>query len=49
MKVLDKINKKYGRGTIRTAAEGTEQNWVMRRALKSPNYTGDWEELRQVK
>ena len=48
MKVLDKTNRKYGRGTIRTAAEGTERNWAMRRELKSPNYTGDWKELRNV-
>jgi DNA polymerase V len=49
MKVLDKTNKKYGRGMIRTAAESTETTWQMRRDLKSPNYTGDWKDIRRVK
>ena len=49
MKTLDITNRKYGRGTIRMASEGTGKTWAMRRNLKSPNYTGDWEELRQVK
>ena len=51
MKTLDKANKKYGRGTLRVAAQGAEKHdkkWVMRRSLKSPNYTGDWQDLRVV-
>lgn len=49
MKVLDKTNKKYGRGTIKTAAESTNTTWQMRRVLKSPNYTGEWKGIRRVR
>ena len=49
MQMMDKANKKYGRGTIKTAAEGTNKAWVMRRGLKSPNLTGDWNELPNVR
>ena len=45
METMDNVNKKYSRGTIKLASEGLQKSWVMRRALKSPNYTGDWREL----
>jgi DNA polymerase V len=47
MEVMDKINSKYARGIIKLTSEGlTETNdWTMQRSFKSPNYTGDWEEL----
>lgn len=45
MQTMDQVNKKYARGTIKLAAEGVNKSWVMRRALKSPNYTGNWHEL----
>lgn len=45
METMDKVNKKYSRGTIKLASEGVKKSWVMRRTLKSPNYTGDWHEL----
>lgn len=45
MSTLDNLNTKYGRGTIKLASEGTEKAWAMRRSFKSPNYTGDWNEL----
>lgn len=48
MKAMDAINDKYQRGTVRLASEGVEQAWVMRRAFKSPNYTGDWNTLPKV-
>lgn len=48
MGTLDRINKKYDRGTIRLASEGVHKSWVMRRSYKSPNYTGDWKELPKV-
>lgn len=50
MNVMDKINNKYSRGTIWLASEGTQENndWIMRRNFKSPNYTGDWNELLKV-
>lgn len=45
METMDKVNKKYSRGTIRLASEGINKTWEMNRAFKSPNYTGDWNEL----
>jgi DNA polymerase V len=45
MVTVDGINKKYARGTIRLASEGMNKAWVMRRSRKSPNYTGDWNQL----
>ena len=45
MDTMDKVNKKYARGTIKLASEGVQKSWVMRRTLKSPNYTGNWHEL----
>ena len=48
MSTLDSINKKYSKGTIKLASEGTHKAWVMRRSFKSPNYTGAWNELPRV-
>lgn len=45
MDTLDSINKKYSKGTIKLASEGTKKVWAMRRNYKSPNYTGAWMEL----
>lgn len=43
MGVLDGINGKYGRGTMRLAAEGVEKAWQMRRGNLSPRYTTEWD------
>ena len=45
MATMDRINKKYSKGTIKLASEGINKVWTMRRDFKSPNYTGDWKEL----
>ena len=45
MATMDRINKKYTKGTIKLASEGTDKVWAMRRSFKSPNYTNDWHEL----
>ena len=45
MDTLDSINQKYSKGTIKLASEGIHKTWVMKRNLKSPNYTGSWKEL----
>jgi DNA polymerase V len=49
MNAMDKLNQKYGRGTLKSAAEGTSKSWQMRRELKSPNYLSSWNELLSVK
>ncbi|MFL9611030.1 Y-family DNA polymerase [Methylobacillus sp. Pita2] len=45
MDMVDKINSKYARGTIKLGSEGMEQGWAMRRDFKSPNYTTDWDDM----
>lgn len=49
VKVMDEINKKFGRGAIRSAAVGTGQAWSMRRENLSPAYTTDWHGLMVVR
>lgn len=51
MEVMDKINNKYSRGTIRLASEGKKESseWEMQRNFKSPNYTGDWDEILTIR
>ena len=48
MGVIDGINGKYGRGTMRLAAEGVEKVWQMRRGNLSPRYTTEWDSLAVV-
>lgn len=45
MDVVDRINDRMGRGTIRLASEGFGKAWSMRRENKNQNYTTDWDEL----
>lgn len=45
MEVMDRINDRMGRSTIRLASQGIQQKWLMRRDKMSQNYTTDWEEL----
>ncbi|PXW85007.1 DNA polymerase V [Nitrosomonas sp. Nm84] len=45
MSVMDHINARMGRGTIKLASEGFKQPWKMKQGNKSPNYTTNWDEL----
>lgn len=45
MEVIDNINNKMGKNTIRIASQGIKQNWSMKRENMSQNYTTDWDEL----
>ena len=45
MAVMDGVNTRWGRGTLRYLAEGFVQPWQMRRARMTPRYTTCWEEL----
>ena len=49
MGMIDEVNAKYGRGTVKTGAEGVRQDWQMRRELMSPGYLNNWDELLEVK
>jgi DNA polymerase V len=48
MATLDVINQRWGRGTLRSAAEGMEKPWQMKRQRLSPSYTTDWQGLPMV-
>ena len=45
MGALDSINRRYGRGSLRLAAEGVEKRWKMRQGNLSPGYTTSWDGL----
>jgi len=45
MSVMDAINRKMGQGSVTLLATGTRQRWAMRRELKSPSYTTEWNDL----
>lgn len=49
MSVLDGVNQRYGRGSLRLAAEGVDRAWRMRRGNLSPGYTTDWAGLAVVR
>jgi len=48
MQVVDRINSTWGRGCIRSAAEGTAKSWSMKRERMSPRWTTRWDELPRV-
>ncbi len=48
MGVLDQINSRWGRGTLRLARVPAEPEWGVRRELLSPRYTTDWKGLWKV-
>ena len=45
MQVMDRINDHWGRGTLRSGAEGVAKTWRMKREKKSPGYTTDWTQI----
>ena len=49
MQVMDAINLKMGSGSLTVASSGLGHGWAMRRDMKSPNYTTDWNELPEVR
>jgi DNA polymerase V len=48
MGVLDEINGRWGRGTLRAASVPAEPEWAMRRELMSRSYTTRLDELWRV-
>jgi DNA polymerase V len=50
MSALDAVNKRFGRGTVRLAAEGVEDApWRMKHTKRSLKYTSAWDELPTVR
>ncbi|WP_444900347.1 Y-family DNA polymerase [Microbulbifer sp. VAAC004] len=45
MQALDRVNQRFGRGTLFLGAEGVHKHWKMRQAYRSPAYTTRWEAL----
>jgi DNA polymerase V len=49
MTVLDSINQKWGRGTLRVGSQGFNSPWAMKQGNKTPSYTTKWSELVRVR
>ena len=49
MATMDAINCRWGRGTMRVAAEGIDKAWRMKRGKLSPRYTTEWADLPTVR
>jgi DNA polymerase V len=45
MAVMDEINLRYGRQTLKLGSEGFKSPWKMKQNFKTPNYTCDWDGL----
>ncbi len=45
MNTLDKLNQRYGRGTVKVSTQGAHTGWQMRQERKSPNYTTRWDAI----
>jgi DNA polymerase V len=48
MIAFDKLNTRYGRGTVRLAVLGSNQKWQMKATHRSNRYTTLWSELLRV-
>ncbi|MEC8918816.1 MAG: DUF4113 domain-containing protein [Pseudomonadota bacterium] len=51
MSVMDKLNQKMGRGTVRigSPSAGAGAAWYLRCAHRSPRYTTRWDEIATAK
>lgn len=49
MPTLDRINGRWGDGTVQFAAEGIRPSWIMQQARRSPLYTTRWQEVMRVR
>lgn len=47
--LLDQINSKMGKETLRIASSGVNRDWTMRREMTSPKFTTSWLEIPIVK
>jgi DNA polymerase V len=48
MDVVDEIQRQFGSGALRFAAEGLQQSWKRKQDKRSPRYTTCWEELLEI-
>ncbi|MBN2100492.1 Y-family DNA polymerase [Candidatus Dojkabacteria bacterium] len=45
METIDRLNLRWGRATIKTAAEGIKQEWKTKMEKRTPRYTTRWDEI----
>ena len=48
MSCYDKINQRYGAGSVQIASQGTDKKWQMRREFLSPSYTSKWHDIPKI-
>lgn len=48
MKVIDQINARMGKGSVKLGSEGSNQLWKMKQGSRTPHYTTDWDGLVRV-
>lgn len=48
MRAIDTINARYGKHTMRLAAEDLARHWEPKRKLRSPRYVSDWDDIPEV-
>lgn len=46
---MDSINMRYGKSTVKLAAEGTGRRWKLKQEQLSPQYTTSWNDIIKVK
>lgn len=49
MNLVDELNTKFGRNTLRFASEGVAQKWQMKQFHRSKHFTTRWDELKKVR
>lgn len=49
MKTIDQLNRRYGKHSIKFAAEGTCKNWAMKRNFITQPFTTSWQHIPNVK
>jgi DNA polymerase V len=49
MRTIDRLNKRFGNGSVFVAAQGVEQHWRMRRRFSTQAYTTHWNQIPVVR
>lgn len=49
MQAMDRLNARYGRNTVKIAAQGSGTDWKLRQEKLSPCYTTRWDDIITVK
>ncbi|MEO3407582.1 DUF4113 domain-containing protein [Mucilaginibacter sp. CAU 1740] len=43
--LMDTLNDRYGRGTVRLGADSFERKWAMKQEFLSKQYTTNWKDI----